>query len=115
MIGRRPAWVLLSAVGLVAGCGTAAGTPAAPANQVRIATPSTPTASCTGGIHITAGTVDAAMGLLGLGVELRNCGKVAYRVDGYPVVRLLDEQRRPLDVTIGNGSEPVSAPDSYDA
>lgn len=115
MTGRfhtRCVGVLLSAAALLAGCGTPSKAPSA-ADHTRASTP-TPTADCRGGIQITAGTVDAAMGLRALGIELRNCGEAAYRVAGYPVVRVLDGERRPLDVTVGNGSEPVSAPDRYD-
>jgi hypothetical protein len=72
------------------------------------------TPACRGGVLITAGPVDAAMGLRALGIELRNCGTVPYRVEGFPVVRVLDGGRQPLDVAVSNGSEPVSAADSYD-
>ncbi len=66
------------------------------------------------GVAISAGEVDSASGLRGLGVFLTNCGTRDHTVHGYPVVRVLDADRRPLDVVVGNGSPPVSAPDSYD-
>ena len=79
-------------------------------------TPSpTRTAGCPeSGVAITAGEVDGAMGLRALGIRLTNCGTRDYTANGYPVVRVLDEDRQPLDITVGNGSSPVSAPDSYD-
>lgn len=55
------------------------------------------------------------MGLRALGIQLTNCGARDYTANGFPVVRVLDGNRRPLDITVGNGSSPVSAPDSYDA
>ncbi|MER7010684.1 DUF4232 domain-containing protein [Saccharopolyspora sp. NPDC000359] len=67
------------------------------------------------GVQITAGPVDAASGLRAMGVVLTNCGTSDRTVHGFPVVRVLDEDRKPLGVVVGNGSEPVSAPDSYDA
>ncbi|MFI6031960.1 DUF4232 domain-containing protein [Amycolatopsis magusensis] len=66
------------------------------------------------GVAITAGEVEAAMGLRALGILLTNCGTGDYTAHGYPVVRVLDADRRPLDVVVGDGSAPVSAPDSYD-
>ncbi|WP_246154203.1 DUF4232 domain-containing protein [Saccharopolyspora hirsuta] len=66
------------------------------------------------GVAITAGPVDAAMGLRAMGVVLTNCGTADYTANGFPVVRVLGADRQPLDVVVGNGSEPVSSPDSYD-
>ena len=66
------------------------------------------------GVAITAGEVDTAGGLRALGIVLTNCGTSPYTTDGYPVIRVLDADYKPLDVTVGNGSEPVSAPDKYD-
>ncbi len=117
MTERSPArvGVLLSVAALLTGCDTPSTKPPASADRSQTVRTKTPTESCRGGVQITAGPVDGALGLRALGLELRNCGTVAYRVQGYPVIRMLDGQRRPLDVTVGNGSEPVSAPDSYDA
>jgi hypothetical protein len=54
------------------------------------------------------------MGLRALGIRLTNCGTRDYTASGYPVARVLDADRQPLGITVGNGSAPVSAPDSYD-
>ncbi|MEO3742702.1 DUF4232 domain-containing protein [Plantactinospora sp. B5E13] len=102
---------LLGATALLAGCG---GPSRPPVPEPTVTVAPTPTASCADGFQISAGQVSAAMGLRALGIELRNCGTAPYRVQGFPVVRLLDDRRQPLDVTVGNGSSPVSAPDSYD-
>jgi hypothetical protein len=67
------------------------------------------------GIAITVGETDGAMGLRALGIVLTDCGTRDYTVNGYPVVRVLDADRKPLDVVVGTGSAPVSSPDAYDA
>ncbi|WP_424186152.1 DUF4232 domain-containing protein [Actinokineospora sp. G85] len=67
------------------------------------------------GVAITAGEVDSALGLRALGIVLTNCGTRDHTVHGYPAVRVLDADRQPLEVIVGNGSPPVSSPDSYDA
>ncbi|MCG8916517.1 DUF4232 domain-containing protein [Actinokineospora sp. PR83] len=99
---------LLSAAALLAACGGPAPTPPPPP-------PTSTAAACPeSGIAITAGEVDSASGLRALGILLTNCGTRDYTANGYPVVRVLDENREPLDITVGNGSAPVSAPDAYD-
>ncbi|GIG91267.1 DUF4232 domain-containing protein [Plantactinospora endophytica] len=110
-LGRaRPLGTLLGAVALLAACGT----PVRPVPEPTHTADPAPTVGCPDGFLITAGEVEPALGLRALGIELRNCGTVPYRMDGYPVVRVLDQQRQALDVTVGNGSAPVSAPDGYD-
>ncbi|MEW2295845.1 DUF4232 domain-containing protein [Streptomyces sp. NPDC006743] len=44
------------------------------------------------GVRVYADDGDAAMGLRVVGLHLANCGTRAYRLDGYPSVRLLDER-----------------------
>jgi hypothetical protein len=62
------------------------------------------TAACPpSGVRLELGGVDAAMGLRALGVYLVNCGREAYRVNGYPAVHALDEQRSTLDVRVLDG------------
>ncbi|GAA3751185.1 hypothetical protein GCM10022225_39470 [Plantactinospora mayteni] len=102
---------LLGTVALLAGCGTPS---RPPIPEPTLTADPAPTAECPDGFLITAGEVEPALGLRALGIELRNCGTAPYRLDGYPVVRVLDQERRALDVTVGNGSAPVSSPDSYD-
>jgi len=102
---------LLSAAALLAACGGPEPIPLPPPPP-----PTSATAACPGsGVAITAGEVDSASGLRALGILLTNCGTRDYTANGYPAVRVLDENRTPLDITVGNGSAPVSAPDAYDA
>ncbi|AVT34231.1 DUF4232 domain-containing protein [Plantactinospora sp. BC1] len=112
-LGRsRRLGTLLGAVALLAACGTPSRPPIP--EPTLTAEPAPTAVDCPDGFLITAGEVEPALGLRALGIELRNCGAAPYRLDGYPVVRVLDQERRPVDVTVGNGSAPVSAPDSYD-
>lgn len=102
--------MLLSGTALLAACAGPAPVPPPPTPS----TTSTAVACPKSGVMITAGEVDSAMGLRALGIRLTNCGTHDYTANGYPVVRVLDADRQPLDITVGNGSAPVSAPDSYD-
>jgi Domain of unknown function (DUF4232) len=102
--------MLLSGTALLAACAGPAPVPPPPTP----ARPSTAVACPESGVAITAGEVDSAMGLRALGIRLTNCGTRDYTANGYPVMRVLDADRQPLDITVGNGSAPVSAPDSYD-
>lgn len=103
---------LLVGVALLAACG---GTPPPPPPPDPTPSP-TATATCPpSGVAIEVGEVEPAMGLRALGLRLTNCGTDPYTVNGYPAVRVLDAERKPIPVTVGNGSSPVSAPDAYDA
>ncbi|GLW96733.1 DUF4232 domain-containing protein [Microtetraspora sp. NBRC 16547] len=66
------------------------------------------------GVVITTGEVDAAMGLRALSIEMVNCGDHRYRVKGFPSIRVLDPDRRPLDVKVGNGTSSIALIDGYD-
>ncbi|MER5215500.1 DUF4232 domain-containing protein [Streptomyces sp. NPDC002838] len=62
------------------------------------------------GVRVTADEGDAAMGLRVVGLWLENCGKSDYRVEGYPQLTLLDEDREPVDgVRILHGSGGISS------
>lgn len=54
------------------------------------------------------------MGLRVLTIELVNCGTAPYTVNGYPTIRILDEQRKPVEVTVGRGSSGISTIDSFE-
>jgi hypothetical protein len=57
------------------------------------------------GIRVTAGPVNPAMGLRAMNLTLENCGTRAYRVQGYPEIRLLDrDQQRVTGVSVIHGS-----------
>ncbi|MEU9305820.1 DUF4232 domain-containing protein [Streptomyces sp. NPDC048269] len=62
-----------------------------------------------GGVRLLEGSGDAAMGLRLEGYELVNCGTDEYVLEGYPEVRLLDEEQRPVEVAVGHGSAPVTS------
>jgi hypothetical protein len=66
------------------------------------------------GVLVRAGAVDAASGLRAMRLELLNCGTAAYSVNGYPDVRVLDEDRKPFDVTVVRGSSAVALIDGFD-
>jgi hypothetical protein len=57
---------------------------------------------------------DAAMGLRVMSIELINCGPGLYVVNGYPEVRMLDENRQPLPVTFVPGSAAVASLPNFD-
>lgn len=61
------------------------------------------------GVLMSIGNVDAAMGLRALTVSMTNCGEQAFAVNGYPVVRLLDDDRKPLDVQVALGTKAITA------
>ncbi|SEG41071.1 Protein of unknown function [Actinacidiphila yanglinensis] len=65
-----------------------------------------PTPTCTGtGARVGVGPVDGAMGLRQVLVTLTNCGTTALAVDGYPRLRLLDEDGRTVDVQVHHGND----------
>lgn len=63
------------------------------------------------GVRVAAGRVDAAMGLRGMTVRLTNCGKKPYRLGGYPVLTVLDDNREPLDIQVLKGPGKITALD----
>ncbi|MET0418394.1 MAG: DUF4232 domain-containing protein [Actinoplanes sp.] len=66
--------------------------------------PPSPASTCDpSGVRIEAGAGDAAAGLRVVDFELINCGRTPYRVNGYPVVRALDEQRNVIDIQVLRG------------
>ncbi|MFJ2274995.1 DUF4232 domain-containing protein [Streptomyces sp. NPDC087866] len=61
------------------------------------------------GVRITNDRGDAAMGLRVVGIHLENCGAADYRLDGYPALRLLDEDRHVVTgVKILDGTAAIS-------
>ncbi|MEU2245722.1 DUF4232 domain-containing protein [Streptomyces sp. NPDC019224] len=61
------------------------------------------------GVRITNDRGDAAMGLRVVGIHLVNCSAADYRLDGYPALRLLDEDRDPVSgVKILHGTTAIS-------
>ncbi|MFD4607138.1 DUF4232 domain-containing protein [Streptomyces sp. NPDC058440] len=61
------------------------------------------------GIRVSADEGDAAMGLRVVGLHLDNCGTRPYSVEGYPLLELLDDDRKPVDgVEILDGSGEIT-------
>ncbi|MFD3914965.1 DUF4232 domain-containing protein [Streptomyces sp. NPDC058603] len=58
------------------------------------------------GVAISHDIVNAAMGIRAVSIGLRNCGTKPYRVNGYPEIGVLDEDREPVGLKLiqGNGS-----------
>ncbi|MEU6895855.1 DUF4232 domain-containing protein [Streptomyces sp. NPDC046557] len=91
--------------GAAAGAGAGAGSRAGAGYRVRISTvravPAAeapgPTGTCPpSGMRVTADEGDAAMGLRVVGLHLTYCGTGTYELDGYPALRLFDENRKPV-------------------
>nr|BAI70389.1 lipoprotein [Streptomyces lavendulae subsp. lavendulae] len=67
------------------------------------------------GIRVTADDGDAAMGLRVVGLQLENCGKRDYSLDGYPLLELLDKNLSPVQgVRIVQGSGGITTGTGFD-
>ncbi|MEU8351020.1 DUF4232 domain-containing protein [Streptomyces sp. NPDC048845] len=66
--------------------------------------------SAASGVRIAIGPVNGAMGLRALTVTLTNCDSEPYELNGYPSVRVLDENREPYDIEVlrGTGGIPMA-------
>ncbi|MEU8299333.1 DUF4232 domain-containing protein [Micromonospora sp. NPDC048909] len=60
------------------------------------------------GVLITSTGSDAAMGLRALGLDLTNCGSTPYLLKGYPVLRVLDEQRAAIPLRTVAGAREIT-------
>ena len=89
---------------------TACGSRPVAMEPVSLATP----ASCSTGLTFSAGVTEAAMGLRVMSVEVLNCGTQPVELNGYPQVKLLDEQRQPLTVEIIDGSGGIAQVEGFD-
>ncbi|MFI0408695.1 DUF4232 domain-containing protein [Actinomadura sp. 3N508] len=68
------------------------------------------------GVRLTVDAGDAAMGLRVVGLRLTNCGTRAYHLNGFPVLQLLDEDRKPVPaVKIFKGSGGIATVTDFDA
>ncbi|RSS48652.1 DUF4232 domain-containing protein, partial [Streptomyces sp. WAC06614] len=67
-----------------------------------------------GGVRLSEGPGDAAMGLRVASVRLVNCGTGSYALDGWPEVRVLDRGGAPVPVDIGHGSYGVAGGTRFD-
>jgi hypothetical protein len=126
VLGLRRCVPVLAATALAAGlsaCGPQPGAGSQPPGTPRTSTAPTaspdptagtqPTAgtapaTCPGsGLAVSAGPVDAALGLRAVTLTVLNCGSAPATVEGYPALRLLDEQRTVLEVSVEQQPDPV--------
>lgn len=49
------------------------------------------------------------MGLRVMRVEMVNCGNGPYRVDGYPALRVLDGERKPMTIEVLDGFSAITS------
>jgi hypothetical protein len=109
--------VPLALVALLVGCArpvssSGAEPPAFPVDPVPSrfgrAIPSAPTVTCPpDGVRFQVGQGDAAMGIRVLSITLVNCGIRTYRLNGYPAVRSLDDDRKALKVRVLHGVKEI--------
>jgi hypothetical protein len=62
------------------------------------------------GVLLRSGLTDGAAGLRALGIDLINCGHENYRVDGYPVVHVLDKDHKTLAIKVLHGTVEIAGP-----
>ncbi|MFI5926091.1 DUF4232 domain-containing protein [Micromonospora sp. NPDC051543] len=90
--------------------GDPTGPPPAAAPSASASASTAPVAECLpSGVRIRSTGGDAAMGLRALGLELVNCGDRPYRLNGYPTVWVLDEQRKPIILAVQNGAKDITS------
>jgi hypothetical protein len=96
----------LGAGALLVGCSAPAPAPLPPPTTT--ATTATK-AEVPHGPYISLRETDAAMGLRATPILLANCGSDPVTLNGYPALRVLDQDHKPLDVTVINGSDSVAS------
>ncbi|MGC4818009.1 DUF4232 domain-containing protein [Micromonospora sp. DT63] len=115
---RRRVVAAVAAAFLLTACTTdehrdAGGDPTGPPPPRPATTPSAsadPVAECpASGVRIRSTGGDAAMGLRALGLELVNCADRPYQLNGYPVVWVLNEQRKPIILRVVNGAKEITS------
>jgi hypothetical protein len=75
-----------------------------PSAGMSAASPSPSVAACPpSGLRAAAGPVDAAMGARGMTVTVTDCAQHAVHLNGYPALRVLDEDHEPVDVEVVQG------------
>lgn len=84
-----------------------------PARPLSSATPAS-APPCGSGMRFTAGATEAATGLRVMPVELLNCGAQPVPLNGYPRVKLHDDQWRELAVEVAQGSGGITLLDGFD-
>ncbi|MGW0436063.1 DUF4232 domain-containing protein [Micromonospora sp. NPDC003197] len=98
---------LILAAGLLTGCTES---PAPLPDPIPSATPTSTSPTCPeSGVVISSGPVEAAMGLRVTRVEMVNCGTGPYRVNGYPALRVLDGERKPMAIDVLDGFSAITS------
>jgi hypothetical protein len=80
-----------------------------------VTTSSTPEDECAKhGVKFNVIGADAAMGLRVLTLQMENCSSTPLTVNGYPSLRLLDENRKQLDVAVLKGAGDIATMPDWD-
>jgi len=110
--------VLTAALVSLVACGTRPEAPSLPeptvARPLSLITPPSGDPACDTGLRFTTGATEAASGLRVMAVEVVNCGTEPVRLNGYPQIKLLDEQWRQLDVEVVQGSGGIASVEGFD-
>ncbi|MER6669882.1 DUF4232 domain-containing protein [Amycolatopsis japonica] len=56
------------------------------------------------GVTVKSGPVEAALGHRAVVLTLTNCGTTPRTLTGYPGIRLLDKEKRPMNVAVEHGT-----------
>ncbi|WP_233599052.1 DUF4232 domain-containing protein [Amycolatopsis sp. WAC 01375] len=90
---------------VVTGCSSPPPPPAPPPPAETPVPGTVEPAGCLGtGITVKSGPVDAALGHRAVVLTLTNCGTAPRTLTGYPEIRLLDKEKRPMAVEVEHGS-----------
>ena len=114
--------MLVAALLSVAGCTSPEILPdwePGPARPITVTTssstaPSSAPPSCATGLRFTEVDGNSAMGLRVQGIEVVNCGAQPVELNGYPQVKLLDEQWQQVKVQILDGSGGIALVEGFD-
>jgi hypothetical protein len=106
--------VLLAVLGLalLAGCGVRLEPEPLEITSVTTTPVTVPPGECA--VEFSTLGADAAMGLRVLTIEMVNCGTEPYTVNGYPSLRLFDEDGEQVDVEVARGSGGIATLPDYD-
>jgi hypothetical protein len=100
---------------LLAGCGARPAASELPVASTTASTTAVPEVRCSAeGVTFVAAGSDAAMGIRVLTIEMVNCGTSPYTVEGYPRVRLFDEDHEPVEVEVAQGSAGIASVPAFD-
>ncbi|AJZ83914.1 hypothetical protein ADL28_17345 [Streptomyces violaceusniger] len=123
---RRRLLGSLAAAGLLSACGTqtSSGVAAVPDEATSrpsgltvspdTTAPTAPAVCPDSGVLLRAAEANAAMGLREQQIELVNCGRRVYTVNGHPSVQVLDADLEPLEVTVGHGTSGIATVDGFE-